>query len=76
MGDRLILIVDDDPLGRELLEAVLDANSFQRLSATNGREGFEMARAHRPTVVLMDINMPEVDGYEALARMRGRVTFR
>jgi PAS domain S-box-containing protein len=60
-----ILIVDDVRSNRELIKEFLSSLALVLLEAENGREAVEMARQHRPDVIIMDIRMPVMDGYEA-----------
>jgi len=59
-----ILIVDDEPPVVELVEAKLKTAGYATITATNGREALEMAAAERPNLVLLDILLPEIDGFE------------
>jgi len=67
-----VLSVDDHTLVREGIAAILEAESDMRLvaEATNGREAIQRFRQHRPDVTLMDLHMPDLDGIEAIARIR------
>ena len=67
---KTILIVEDNALNRELLEAILDANNYGRLSVDNGASAVELAISNLPDLILMDIHMIGVDGYAALAMIR------
>lgn len=67
-----ILIVDDEPLNRELIRSYLANSSHQVIEAENGEEAVARCVEHMPDVVLMDIRMPAMDGREALARIRER----
>lgn len=67
---KKILIVEDNKLSRELLETILDFNGYQRLSVDGGVLGVELARSESPDLVLMDIQMPDMDGYTAMKHIR------
>ncbi len=64
-----LLIAEDDPANYKLFECMLRKH-YTLLHAWNGREAVEMFREHRPDMILMDIRMPEMDGYEATAAIR------
>lgn len=64
MVNRKILIIDDDPLNILLLETVLSKGGFTILKAFNGLDGVELAIKNIPAIILLDIMMPEVDGFE------------
>ena len=67
--DQTILIVDDEALNVSILEEILEER-FPLLVARNGREAVELAAAHRPWLVLMDIMMPELNGYDACRQIK------
>lgn len=60
-----ILVVEDHPLNRSLLAAYFEGTSHRLIMADNGREAVEKARKQKPDLILMDIRMPEMDGWEA-----------
>lgn len=66
----VILIIEDDDSVRENLAELLEAEGYEVFSATNGRAGIEMAREKRPDLILCDIRMPEMDGYQVLETLR------
>jgi len=65
-----ILIVDDEPGGLVVLEAFLKGPGYDVILASNGFEALEKAREHTPDLVLLDIMMPRMDGFEVCRRMR------
>jgi adenylate cyclase len=68
--DPLILVVDDVPQNVRLLEAVLSPRGFRVATASSGEEALEVLGKERPDLVLLDILMPGIDGYEVCARIR------
>lgn len=65
-----ILCVDDDDLVRTLLVYVLEQRGFEVRSAPNGREGFAMAREWLPDLIVTDLMMPVMDGFQAAEALR------
>ncbi|MGJ8533968.1 MAG: response regulator [Alphaproteobacteria bacterium] len=61
-----ILIVEDNELNMKLFNDLLEAHGYNTLQSRNGIEAFELARQHRPNLVLMDIQLPEVSGLEVI----------
>ena len=66
-----ILYVDDDPVNRTLVNRLLSSYDFKVIEATTGIEGLQIAQKSPPDLILMDINMPGLDGNETTTRMRG-----
>ena len=66
----LVLIVEDNPRNLKLVRDLLAFAGYRTLDASNGEDGVALARAHRPDLVLMDVQLPGIDGVEALARVR------
>jgi two-component system, cell cycle response regulator DivK len=60
-----ILVVDDHDDVRQSMVIRLEKHGFEVVVAKNGREAIEMVKSAKPSIVLMDMNMPEVDGWEA-----------
>lgn len=71
MSAAEILVVEDDGATRELLQMSLEMEGYAVSLASNGVEGWERLRAAPPTLVLLDIMMPQMDGAELLGRIRG-----
>ena len=60
-----ILVVDDSPTERHFLVELLTQNGYQVITAENGEEGIEVAKAELPDLILMDVVMPGLNGYQA-----------
>lgn len=73
---RLILVVDDAEDLRMLWVETLKGAGYSVIAASDGEEAVELAAAHRPRVILMDMSMPHVDGWEATRRIRAFLTER
>ena len=65
-----VLYIEDDDNNRVLVERIMHASGFEILTASTAIEGIEMAIREIPDIILMDINMPGVDGYIATSRLR------
>jgi CheY-like chemotaxis protein len=72
----LILIADDRPSSRELLRLVLERAGYAVIEAEDGEKALDRARAGNPDLVLLDLQMPVLDGYGVLAALRGEERFR
>jgi two-component system cell cycle response regulator DivK len=70
VGGELILVVEDNQTNMKLFRDVLLAAGYTTLEARTGEEAVELARAHEPVLVVMDVQLPGIDGVEALARLR------
>jgi two-component system cell cycle response regulator DivK len=66
----VILIVEDNPRNLKLARDLLDHAGYRTLEATSAEDGLALARAHRPDLVLMDVQLPGMDGIQALERLR------
>ncbi len=75
MADK-ILIVDDDPAIQKMLEKVMNSNNLEADTASDGRRALELIRKNHYQVILLDINMGDIDGFEVIKRIRseGNVT--
>ena len=70
VNSSLILIVDDDPIARESLEAILESGDYRFSMAANGKQAVEKTLQELPDLILLDIMMPEMDGYEVCRKIR------
>ena len=71
MGRRAkILLVDDDPDFVEATKAVLESRPYEIITALSGEEGLQKARAEKPDLVLLDIMMPGIDGFQVCQQLK------
>ena len=70
--DAQILIVEDNPRNMKLARDVLDHHGYRTLEAADAEEGLALARTEHPALILMDVQLPGMDGVEALERLRAR----
>jgi CheY-like chemotaxis protein len=68
---KAILVADDDPDILSIVSMSLEAQGYTVHKATNGREAVDLAREHHPDLMLLDMMMPELSGYEAVAELKG-----
>ncbi|MEX1102767.1 MAG: response regulator [Dehalococcoidia bacterium] len=65
-----ILLVEDNEMNRDMLSRRLERRGFEVIMAVDGAEGVAMAKSERPALVLMDMSLPVIDGWEAARRIR------
>lgn len=70
MAGELILIVEDNEKSRRLLRDILQANSYQTMESDTAEEGIKIAQQSLPALVLMDIQLPGINGIEARLQLR------
>jgi two-component system, cell cycle response regulator DivK len=67
---KKVLIVEDNELNMKLFQDLLEAHGYDTLPTSNGLEALSLARTHRPDLILMDIQLPEVSGLEVTRRLK------
>jgi CheY-like chemotaxis protein len=72
---KRILVADDKASSRELIRVVLEHSGYQVDEAADGREALEQALAHQPDLLLLDLQMPRLDGFAVLAELRRDARF-
>lgn len=70
MNRAEILIIDDEPQIRKLLQINLESNDYKVIQASNGQEGLRLAASHPPDLILLDIGLPDKSGHEILKELR------
>ncbi|MEM6639140.1 MAG: response regulator [Pseudomonadota bacterium] len=65
----LVLIVDDSPTEVHVLRQALESNGYHTVSAADGNEGLSLARSRKPDLILMDVVMPGLNGFQATRRL-------
>jgi two-component system cell cycle response regulator DivK len=73
---KKILIVDDNQDSRELAVKVLKNRGYQMIEASDGEEALEKALAEKPDLILMDISIPKINGYEVTRRLKSQADFK
>jgi two-component system cell cycle response regulator DivK len=75
MSPKKIVVADDDGVGRELIREVLEMSGYEVIEAADGIEAVHRVREALPDLVLVDIQMPRLDGYGVLRELRGDPQF-
>ena len=72
MGKK-ILVIEDDPVVARLVQYTLTKHGYEVLTATNGLQGLRKARQERPDLIMLDVMLPGVDGFEICRRLRAEL---
>jgi two-component system, cell cycle response regulator DivK len=73
---RLILVVEDQEDNRQILRDLLTSADYEMTEAENGQEALEAVAKQKPDLILMDIQLPVMDGYEATRRLKGNPAYK
>jgi len=76
VANELILVIEDNDKSRKLVRDVLTFKGYEIIEAETGEEGVGLAQERRPSLILMDIRLPGIDGIQALGRLRAEVATR
>lgn len=69
-GRKCILIVEDHPLNMKLFRALLESQSYRTLDAAEGKIGLDLAREHDPDLIVMDVELPDISGIDAIRALK------
>ena len=65
MDEKMVLVIEDDELNQKLVKEILRVGNYKAIAALDAETGIEMARRHKPDLILMDIHLPKMDGFSA-----------
>jgi two-component system cell cycle response regulator DivK len=71
-----VLLIEDDDMNRDMLSRRLIRRGFQVVFAMDGQQGVDLARSERPDIILMDLSLPVIDGWEATRRVKADIATR
>ena len=70
MPNYTVLITEDNPKNRKVFRDILRVHGYKSIEAVDGEEGYKMAKEHKPDLILMDVQLPGIDGYEVTRRLK------
>jgi len=73
---RKILVVDDDPQFVDLVKIRLEANDYEVLTAYDGQEALDKAHQEKPDLIILDVGLPKIDGFEVIRKLQAEKHFR
>ena len=76
MGKKKILLVEDDADFAEATKLILESKSYDVTIAYDGKEGLKKAQTEEPNLIILDVMMPEMDGYEVCAKLKADTKYR
>lgn len=76
MGKKKILLVEDDADFAEATKLILESKSYDVIIAYDGKEGLKKAQTEEPNLIILDVMMPEMDGYEVCAKLKADTKYR
>ena len=76
MAARRVLHIEDNPSNRKVMQHIFRKTDYELIEAMDGEEGLEMALAESPDLILLDIQLPKLSGYEVASRLRADERFR
>lgn len=69
-GQKKVLIVDDDEIARDFVREIMAAEGWETVEGVNGVEAIDLAESEKPDLIVLDVSMPVMDGFEAFRRLR------
>lgn len=69
-GSKKILVVDDEIVILDLAKEMLEKQGYEVLTAPDGKKGLELARSQKPDLVILDVNMPKMNGFQVLSEIK------
>ena len=73
MSSYTVLIVEDNPKNRKVFRDLLRIHGYKSIEAVDGEEGYKMAKERKPDLILMDVQLPGIDGYKVTRRLKSEV---
>ena len=75
MSYKMIMLAEDDPIVRGMYEGILDRSGYVPLTATSGTECLELMANKKPKAIILDVNMPDLNGIETCKRLRSQAKY-